>query len=98
MNAGSMNTSAVAAAKDVEAPPTAPDADEIRQQLARILGSAAFRDSLRLTRFISFVVATALAGKADQIKAYTIAVEALGRGSNFDPQSDPIVRVEACRL
>ncbi|HEY2528054.1 MAG TPA: hypothetical protein VGJ20_08930 [Xanthobacteraceae bacterium] len=98
MNARPIDTAAVAAAEDAEAPPTAPDADEIGQQLARILGSAAFRDSLRLRRFISFVVATALAGKADQIKAYTIAVEALGRGSNFDPQSDPIVRVEACRL
>ena len=29
---------------------------------------------------------------------YTIAVEALGRAENFDPQLDPIVRVEATRL
>src|SRR5262249_34232343 len=34
----------------------------------------------------------------DQIKAYTIAVEALGRGEDFDPYIDPIVRVDAGRL
>jgi hypothetical protein len=76
---------------------SAPAAD-VRRQLARILGSERFRYSLRLTRFLSFVVETALAGKADTIKAYTIAIEALGRGHDFDPQHDPIVRVEAGRL
>src|ERR1044072_8595836 len=34
----------------------------------------------------------------ERIKGYTIAVEALGRAENFDPQADPIVRVEAMRL
>ena len=76
----------------------APHADEIRRQLGRIVGSAAFRDSLRLTRFLTFVVEATLAGKGDRIKAYTIAVEALGRGGDFDLQADPIVRVEAGRL
>jgi len=75
-----------------------PDVDEIRNELGRIVASEALRDSLRLTRFITFVVEATLAGMGDRIKAYTIAVEAFGRGSNFDPQSDPIVRVEACRL
>src|SRR6202034_4619506 len=72
--------------------------DEIRQELRLIIGSAGFRDSARLSRFITFVVERTLAGKGGTIKGYTIAVEALGRGSNFDPQSDPIVRVEAGRL
>ncbi len=76
----------------------APSAEVIQSQLERILGSAHFRYSLRLSRFLSFVVATTLAGKADCIKAYTIATQALGRGTDFDPQNDPIVRVEAGRL
>ena len=38
------------------------------------------------------------AGRSDRIKGYTIAVEALGRADDFDPQADPIVRVEATRL
>ncbi len=72
--------------------------DEIRNELGRIVASEALRGSLRLTRFITFVVEATLAGRGARIKAYTIAVEALGRTSNFDPQSDPIVRVEAGRL
>ena len=34
----------------------------------------------------------------EYLKGYTIATEALGRDDNFDPQIDPIVRVEAGRL
>jgi uncharacterized membrane-anchored protein YhcB (DUF1043 family) len=72
--------------------------EDIRQELDRITTSPAFRHSLRLKRFIAFVVETTLAGKADRIKAYTIAVEALDRSADFDPQNDSIVRVEAGRL
>jgi tetratricopeptide (TPR) repeat protein len=75
-----------------------PQADGIREQLARIITSREFRSSLRLTSFLTFVVETALAGDSKRIKSYTIAVEALGRDSNFDPQNDPIVRVQAGRL
>jgi hypothetical protein len=60
--------------------------------------SAAFRDSPQLVRFLTFVIEVTLAGQADRIKGYTIAIEALGRSSDFDPESDAIVRVEAWRL
>jgi adenylate cyclase len=40
----------------------------------------------------------ALAGNASQIKGYTVAVSVYGRKVDFDPQTDPIVRVEARRL
>lgn len=75
-----------------------PHIDEVRDELSRILKSAAFRDSPQLVRFLTFVVEETLAGKADRIKGYTIAIEALGRGSDFDPEADAIVRVEASRL
>lgn len=75
-----------------------PSSEETREQLARIVASSGFRGSLSLTRFLRFVVEATLAGKADTLKAYTIAIEALGRGDDFDPQGDPIVRVEAGRL
>jgi DNA-binding CsgD family transcriptional regulator len=39
-----------------------------------------------------------LRGESAHLKGYTIAVEALGRSGDFDPQQDPIVRVEAGRL
>ena len=41
---------------------------------------------------LRFVVEESLAGRADRIKAYTIATSVLGRDEAFDPQSDPIVR------
>ena len=37
-------------------------------------------------------------GRNRQIKAYTVAIKALGRSASFDPQTDAIVRVEAGRL
>ncbi len=87
-----------AGAAKVQALQEAIRTEDIHRQLERICAGTAFRGSLRLTRFLTFVVETTLAGKSDTVKAYTIAVEALDRGSDFNPESDPIVRVEAGRL
>ncbi|MGE4372106.1 MAG: tetratricopeptide repeat protein [Xanthobacter sp.] len=70
----------------------------VRAALERVLASDDLRSSPRLAAFLRFVVEATLAGRAEQIKGYTIAVEALGRPTSFDPQADPIVRVEATRL
>lgn len=70
----------------------------IRAALNRVLSSSDLRGSPRLATFLRYVVETTLAGRAEQIKGYTIAVEALERPPTFDPQADPIVRVEATRL
>jgi tetratricopeptide (TPR) repeat protein len=75
-----------------------PAPEEVRAALERIAASEGFRASPQLVAFLSFVVGAALDGKGDKIKGYTIGVEALKRGANFDPQIDPIVRVEATRL
>jgi hypothetical protein len=80
------------------ADPQRPHPDDIRQELHRIINSSPFRDAYRLTSFLSFIVEMTLAGNGNKLKAYTIAVEALGRGTDFDPQTDPIVRVEAVRM
>jgi tetratricopeptide (TPR) repeat protein len=72
--------------------------EDIRAQLDRVLASDIFRSAPQLTSFLSYVVEQALAGRAGELKGYTIAVEAFGRPADFDPQSDPIVRVEAGRL
>lgn len=75
------------------------DWDElVRAALDRVLASPDLASSPRLAAFLRYVVESKLAGRAEQIKGYTIAVEALGRAPSFDPQSDPIVRVEATRL
>lgn len=79
-------------------PTSAAFADAVRAQLARMLGAEKFEASERNRRFLNYVVEEALAGRANRIKAYSIATAVLGRGDDFDPQIDPIVRIEAHRL
>jgi tetratricopeptide (TPR) repeat protein len=73
-------------------------AEDCRAAAVRVLASSAFLASPNLAAFLRFVVEATLSGQSDRIKGYTIGTEALGRGSDFDPQTDPIVRVEAGRL
>ncbi|PZR00960.1 MAG: hypothetical protein DI533_03345 [Cereibacter sphaeroides] len=75
-----------------------PDEDACRRQIAKILASQEFDATDRERRFLSYVVEESLAGRADRIKAYSIAMAAFGRDASFDPQTDPIVRVEAGHL
>jgi hypothetical protein len=75
-----------------------PHEAEIRAALDRVVASAHLSKSPQLASFLRFVVEQELAGQGSRIKAYTIAADALGRDANFDPQNDPIVRVEAGRL
>jgi tetratricopeptide (TPR) repeat protein len=75
-----------------------PAESEIRTGLDLIIASPTFRASPTLTCFLRFIVERTLAGDSAHLKGYTIAVEAFGRGVDFDPQADPIVRVEAGRL
>jgi TolB-like protein len=74
------------------------DVAAVRAQVRRISESAAFRHSERRQNFLRYVVEEALAGRADRLKGYVIATEVFGRPSSFDPQIDPIVRIEAGRL
>jgi tetratricopeptide (TPR) repeat protein len=78
--------------------PGALDSQRVRDHLALILKWPDFVSSPQLGAFLRYVVECKLAGKVEQIKAYTIATEALGRPPDFDPQNDPIVRVQARRL
>ena len=72
--------------------------DRVKAQLERILTSSEFRSGKRLGQFLNYVVEQSLNGQARSIKQYSVAVEAFGYGTDFDPQSNPIVRIEAKRL
>ena len=85
--------------------PTTPDSVEpnvsriaVEAQLDRILASRIFAHSENLGRFLQFVVASKLDGRANQLKEYSIGVEVFGRGAGFDPKEDTIVRVQARNL
>jgi adenylate cyclase len=75
-----------------------PTAAEVRAALERILQSRCFEHANRASDFLRFVVEKTLAGEADQLKGYAIAIHVFGRPRDFNAKSDPLVRVEALRL
>jgi adenylate cyclase len=80
---------------------TAPDvvpAAAVREQLARIVNSPGFISSARLSRFLTHVVNRTIEGDLDSLKEFSVAMEVFDRSSDYDPNIDAIVRVQARRL
>jgi len=73
-------------------------AADVSVELERILSSPHFQASERRRAFLRFVVDETLAGRAESLKGYTIALAVFRRDDSFDPQADPVVRLEARRL
>jgi len=69
-----------------------------RAELDAILQSGIFQRAPNLASILRYVCERHFEDAADQIKEYTIAVEALGRDASFDQKKDSIVRVEVHRL
>ncbi len=67
-------------------------------ELDRILSSDLFSRSSVLSNFLNFIVSETLENQTDRLKEYTIAVSALGKPSDFNSQTDAIVRIHAGRL
>jgi len=76
----------------------APGLSEIQEQIERIRSSSEFHAPRRGRRFLDYVVEETLAGRAEYLKAYTIAQEVFARDASFDAQNDPVVRIEAGRI
>jgi hypothetical protein len=68
---------------------------EKREELRRVLESKYFANSPKKTRFLEFVSEQAFLGNGDKLNEYLIGVEVYDRGVDFNPQKDPIVRVQA---
>jgi hypothetical protein len=68
---------------------------EKREELSRILESKYFAHSPKKTRFLEFVSEQAFLGNGDKLNEYLVGVEVYERGVDFNPQKDPIVRVQA---
>jgi hypothetical protein len=64
----------------------------------RILQSSVFRQSDTLRRLLRYLADKAFEGSADQLKEYTIGVDALGKPSSYDPRQDSVVRIHVGRL
>ncbi len=68
----------------------------IREQLSRIVAGQGFVNSPRMRDFLTVVVENALAGAS--LKETVIGVQVFHRSPDYDPNLEPIVRIEARRL
>lgn len=71
---------------------------EKREELQRILQTRPFARAEKKARFLEFVTDQTLRGNADKLNEYVIGIEIYERGKEFDPQVDPIVRVQAHQI
>jgi hypothetical protein len=69
-----------------------------RAELDALLNSETFGRVNNLAKILSFVCEKYFQGCPGEVKEYDIAVHALGRSRDFDPQIDAIVRVTAHAL
>ncbi len=72
--------------------------ERLKAALEEVLSWPGIARSPQLARFLGYIVTARMRGEESGIKAYSIAVDVFGRPQSFDPQSDPIVRVQARRL
>jgi hypothetical protein len=74
------------------------EAEAARAQVERIFQSKTFRSSDVLRHLLSYLVEASLNGSADDLKEYTVAVDALGKPSSYDPRQESAVRMQVARL
>jgi hypothetical protein len=74
------------------------EVDAARAQVERIFQSRAFRTSDVLRHLLSYLVDASLAGTAEDLKEYTVAVDALGKPASYDPRQESAVRMQVARL
>src|SRR3989441_11812605 len=67
-------------------------------QIERLAGSHALHGSESLCKLLRYLAKHAVEHPGSTLKEYQIATEVFGRPSNFDPQLDSTVRVQAGRL
>ncbi|SHN06282.1 hypothetical protein [Roseibium suaedae] len=70
----------------------------IRQELQDILENDQFRATPKRREMLKFLVEETLADRKEALKGYAIGLAVFGRDESFDPQTDPVVRLEARRL
>ena len=70
----------------------------VLEHLTAVLRSPEFADSPRLSRFLKYVVEQTIEGHAADLKEYRVGVEVFDRPADYDPKTDPVVRVEARQL
>lgn len=75
-----------------------PDAELMRDELQSVIASPDFARAPIMKRLLSFLVGETAAGRGDQLKAYSVAVDGLGRAPDYDARADSYPRVQVGRL
>ncbi|MGD1091896.1 MAG: hypothetical protein ABSB35_07860 [Bryobacteraceae bacterium] len=75
-----------------------PVEESTRAQIDRILASEVFSSADGLRRLLSFLADKSLSGEANELKEYSIGVDAFGKPSTYDPRHDSTVRIQVGRL
>ena len=75
-----------------------PSAQEIEDELHRILSSKVFAMAQRSQDFLRYVVERSLTDAPPSLKEFAIAMDVFARSPDYDPAIDATVRVEAGRL
>lgn len=68
---------------------------EKRDELRKVLQSQYFANAPQKSRFLECVSEQTLLGNGDKLNEFLIGAEVHGRGGDFNPKQDPIVRVQA---
>jgi hypothetical protein len=82
----------------MEEPVELQDSGAVVEQLGRVLESPVFASSVRMQRFLRFIVEARLGGDLAGLKETSVGIAVFDREPGYDPQTDAIVRVEARRL
>lgn len=71
---------------------------EVYTWLGRARSGTLLKGGQRRYDLLDYLVSEELEGRGENLKAYAIALDVLGRSEDFDPATDSIVRVEVARL
>lgn len=75
-----------------------PGMEAVREQVDRILASDTLHNSDVLRKLFRFLAEKTFSGEADELKEYSVGLDALGKPSTYDPRQDAGVRIQASRL
>ena len=75
-----------------------PALEATHAQVERIIQNKNLRLSEVQRRLLTYLVEKSLAGEADDLKEYTIGVDAFGKPPSYDPRQESVVRMHVARL
>ncbi len=71
------------------------EAVQVREALRDVLESGPFRSSRQCQTLLTYAVEHTLAGENDLLRERVIGTEVFGRGPDYEPGEDPVVRMRA---